>query len=148
MVSPLVLSTRNMIIALLAVSFLGLSACKPSMALSPSGVAALSSPSILAAMFIKMLPTTGCPSGMSGKSRRNTGESHRASTWTTPPFSPIFMMPIQRESTPVSPKEISKAVLAVSNVELMMAGNTSKSPKTMRRTTAMTNAMTKKAIQM
>ena len=58
------------------------------------------------------------------------------------------MMPIQRESTPVSPKEISKAVLAVSNVELMMAGNTSKSPKKMRRTTAMTNAMTKKAIQM
>ena len=77
-VSPLVFSTRNMIIGFDAVtfsrwnssslmaplsfltlnsSFLTSSIC--SIAFRPKGVAALSSPSILAAMFIKILPVTG-----------------------------------------------------------------------------------------
>ena len=59
MVSPLVLSTRNMIMGLVAVSFFVFSSCSCSMAFSPSGVAALSRPSMLAAMFMKMLPVAG-----------------------------------------------------------------------------------------
>ena len=55
-------------------------------------------------------------------------------------------MPSQSDSTPVSPSEISKAVLAVSNVEFIMAGNTVVSPKKTSFTTATTNAMPKKAI--
>jgi len=39
------------------------------------------------------------------------------------------MMPIQRDRTPVSPSEISNAVLEESNVELIIAGKTSVSPK-------------------
>ena len=146
-VSPLVLSTKNMIIALVARVFCGLSACSPSIAFRPSGVAALSSPSMLAERFIKMLPTTGCPSGISGKSRLKSGPSQRASTATTPPCSPMRMMPIHNDSTPVRPREISKAVLAVSKVEAMMAGKTSVSPKTRSFTMAMTKAMRKNANQ-
>ena len=124
-VRPEVLSTRNMIIGLVAVSFFGLRVCISSMAFSPSGVAALSSPSMLAAMFMKMLPVTGCPLGMSGNSLVNTGESRRASTLTTPPFSPIFITPSHSDSTPVRPREISNAVFDDENVESIIAGNTS-----------------------
>ena len=148
MVSPDVLSTRNMIIELEAVSlsFATFSAdhpfnipspsffdlfnsCMLSIALSPSGVAALSSPSILAAMFIKMCPVAGCPLGMSGKRRVKSGLSALESKLTTPPCSPIFMMPIHKERTPVSPMEISKAVLAFSKVEPTMSANTPVLPK-------------------
>ncbi len=66
----------------------------------------------------------------------------------TPPSSPIFITPSQSESTPVRPREISKAVFEVSNVESMMVGNTSTSPKKMSFTKAMTKAMPKNAIQM
>ncbi len=96
---------------------------------------------------MKMLPVTGCPLGMSGKRRTNTGLSILASAATTPPRSPIFMMPSHRESTPVSPSEISKAVFDDANVESIMAGNTSRSPMNTSRTAATANAMTKKAIQ-
>ena len=147
-VSPDVLSTRNIIIGLVAVSFFGFSSCSCSIAFSPSGVAALSSPSMLAATFMKMLPVTGWPFGMSGNRRVNTGDSTRATTFMTPPFSPIFIMPSHSESTPVSPSDISNAVFDVSNVEFIMAGNTSVSPINTSRTVAMTNAMRKKAIQM
>ena len=148
MVSPEVLSTRNIIMELEAVSFFALSACSSSMALRPSGVAALSNPSILAEMFMKILPKTGWFLGISGNSLVKTGLSSRAMALTTPPRSPIFITPSQRESTPVSPSEISNAVFAVSNVEFMMAGNTSVSPKHKSLMTAMTKAMAKNAIQM
>ena len=124
-VSPLVFSTRNIIMGFVAVSFFGFSCCSCSMALRPRGVAALSRPSMLAAMFMKMEPVTGCPLGMSGNSLLNTGESNLASAFTIPPFSPIFIMPSQRESTPVSPSDISNAVFDESNVEFIIAGNTS-----------------------
>ena len=97
---------------------------------------------------MKMLPVTGCPFGMSGKRRVKTGESRRATAFTTPPFSPIFIMPSHRESTPVSPSEISNAVFAVSKVEFIIAGNTSVSPMKTSRTRAMQKAMRKNAIQM
>ena len=164
-VRPLVFSTRNMIIGFDAVTFRSwnwLSLISPasfltfnfsfftssscSIAFRPKGVAALSSPSIFAAIFIKILPVTGCPLGISGNSLANTGDNSRASTLTTPPFSPIFMMPSQSDSTPVSPSEISKAVFDDENVESIIAGNTSKSPKNTSFTTAMTNAMMKNAI--
>ena len=136
-----------MIIGLLAVSFFGFSSCNPSIAFRPKGVAALSKPSILAARFIKILPVTGCPLGISGNNLVKSGLSKREKTPITPPCSPIRMMPIQRDSTPVSPSEISNAVLEESNVELMIAGKTSVSPKNIRRTTATINAVRKKAIQ-
>ena len=143
-----VFNTRNMIIGLLAVSFRGFSSCRPSMAFRPSGVAALSSPSMLAARFMKMLPVTGCPLGMSGKSLLNSGPNIREKRLMTPPCSPIFMIPNQSDKIPVNPNEMSKAVFDESKVELMIAGKTSKSPQNIKRTRATMNAMTKKAIQM
>ena len=148
MVSPEVLSTKNMIIELEAVSlsfatfsadhpfstpcpsFFDLfSSCMLSIAFSPSGVAALSSPSMLAAIFMKMCPVAGCPFGMSGKRRVKRGLSSLESKLTIPPFSPIFMMPIHSERTPVNPMEISKAVLAFSKVEPTISANTPELPK-------------------
>ena len=78
MVRPEVLSTRNIIIEFDAVSFFTFSSCNLSIAFRPSGVAALSSPSMLAAMFMKMLPKTGWLRGISGKRRVKTGLSRRA----------------------------------------------------------------------
>ena len=147
-VSPEVLITKNIIIGLVAVSFFGFSSCKPSIAFSPRGVAALSSPNILAAMFMKMLPVTGCPLGISGKSLENKGLSTREKRAMTPPCSPMRIMPIQSANTPVSPREISKADLEEANVELMMSGNTSASPKKTSRIVATIKASTKNAIQM
>ena len=85
---------------------------------------------------------------MSGKSFAKTGDNTFASALTTPPFSPIFIMPSQRLSTPVSPSEMSNAVFAVSKVESIIAGNTVMSPKNTSFTTAMTKAMRKNEIQM
>ena len=116
------------------------------MAFSPRGVAALSSPSMLALKFMKMCPKTGCPAGMSGKSLVMSGLSQRARRFTMPPRSPIFMIPIHRLSTPVSPSEMSNAVLALSNVLFMMAGNTSVLPMA-NCTVAIRNAVAKKPIQ-
>ena len=118
------------------------------MALRPSGVAALSRPSMLAAMFMKMEPVAGWPLGMSGNSLVNTGLSTLARAFTTPPRSPIFITPSHSDSTPVSPSEISKAVLAELNVESIIAGNTSVSPMKTSLTAAMANAMRKNDIQM
>lgn len=162
-VRPEVLSTRNIIIGLVAVArsvafslsltcivaiFSSFSCCICSIAFRPRGVAALSRPSILAAMFINMLPVTGCPLGMSGNKRVKMGVSRRAITFTTPPFSPIFIMPSHNDRTPVSPKEISKAVLEESKVEFIMAGKTSTSPRKMRRKSPMTKAIRKNATKM
>ena len=146
-VSPEVFRTKNIIMGLVAVSFFGLSVCNCSMALSPNGVAALSSPNMLAAIFIKILPVTGCPLGMSGKSLVNTGESMRDKTAITPPFSPIFMMPSHNDNTPVKPKEISKAVFDESKVEFIIAGKTSMSPMKIIFNKAITKAMMKNATQ-
>ena len=117
------------------------------MALRPRGVAALSNPSMLAEIFMKMEPVAGCPLGISGKSLVNTGERTRASTLTSPARSPIFMMPSHKASMPVSPMEISKAFFDVSKVESIIAGNTLTSPKNISLHSPTTKAMTKKAIQ-
>jgi hypothetical protein len=82
---PAVLSTRNMIIGLLAVSGFGLISCNSRMAFRPSGVAALSRPSMLALKFITMLPLAGWPGGMSGKTRRKKGATSRPKSWIRPP---------------------------------------------------------------
>ena len=146
-VSPDVFSTRNIIIGFHAVSFFGFSSCICSIAFSPSGVAALSSPSMLAARFMKIEPVTGWPLGMSGNSFVNTGDSSRARKLTTPPFSPTFIMPSHSDSTPVSPNEISNAVFDDENVESIIAGNTSKSPQNTSFTVAITKASRKNATQ-
>ena len=96
---------------------------------------------------MNMLPVTGWPFGMSGKRRVNTGLSTLASALTTPPRSPIFIMPSHSDSTPVRPRDISKAVLDEANVEFIISGNTSVSPITTSLNRAMTKATTKNAIQ-
>ena len=147
-ISPEVLSTRNMTIGLVAVSFLGFSSWSSFMAFSPIGVAALSSPSMLAERFMKMEPMAGCPFGISGKRRQNTGLSQRERALIMPLFSPIFITPSQRASIPVSPRDISKAVLEEEKVELTSSVNISTSPIKMSLQRATMNAMTKKATQM
>ena len=59
MVSPDAFSTINMICELEAVSFTGFTSCRLFMAFKLKGVAALSSPSILAEKLIIMWPMAG-----------------------------------------------------------------------------------------
>ena len=112
------------------------------------GVAALSSPSMLAERFMKMLPMAGCPLGMSGNRRQNTGLSQRDRAPIMPLCSPIFMMPSHRARMPVRPSEISNAFLEESNVELTSAVKMSVSPMNRSLPSATTKAITKKATQM
>ena len=128
MVSPVVLSTRNMIMGLLAVSLRGLISCISFMAFSPSGVAALSSPNILADIFIKIEPKAGWFFGRSGNNRVNRGLIQREKVAMTPPRSPIFINPSHKDKTPVNPRDISKAVLAEENVEFMISLQMSRLP--------------------
>src|SRR5690606_12600377 len=67
-VRPEVLSTRNVIWALDAVSGSGLISCNSFMAFNPNGVAALSRPRILALKFMMMDPVAGWSLGTSGNS--------------------------------------------------------------------------------
>ena len=149
-VSPLAFSTRNIIWELLAtvLSSLGFRSCNCFMAWSPMGVAALSSPSMLALMFMSMVPTTGWPLGISGNRRLNRGETIFARIWTAPAFSPIFMMPSQRESMPVSPRAISKAVFDMSKAPRMALLKMPESPKASHWTMQATKPPKKKTSQM
>ena len=147
-ISPEVLITRNIIIGLLAVSFWGFSSCSSFIAFSPIGVAALSSPNILADIFMNMDPITGCPFGISGKRRQNTGLSHRDSALIRPLFSPIFIMPNHKDKTPVNPSETSKAAFDESKVELMISVNICVFPVKMSFPNATIKATMKNAIQM
>ena len=137
-----------MSMGLLAVSFCGFISCISFMAFSPSGVAALSSPSMLAEMFMNIEPKAGWLRGRSGKSRVKRGLIHREKMAMTPPRSPIFISPSHNDSTPVSPREISKAVLADVKVEFMISLQMSRFPKKRLCTTATANAVRKKNIQM
>ena len=66
----------------------------------------------------------------------------------TPPLSPTRMSPSQSVSTPVRPKEISNATLAMSKVLATMAVKTSVSCRNTSFTPATTKATRKKPIQM
>ena len=117
-VSPLAPSTINMIIALDARFLSGLISCNSDIAFSPIGVAALSKPSTLADTFISIEPNTLCPLGTSGKIRLKNGATPLLKVLITPPCSPIFIIPVQKVSTPVRPSASSKPVLALVKVEL------------------------------
>jgi hypothetical protein len=140
------LSTRNRIWALLAVSLLGFRSWSSRMALRPMGVAALSRPSTLAAMFMVMEPRAGCPLGTSGNRRANRGASQRPRAARKPACSPIFITPSHRHMTPVSPRATSKAVFAESKAAFITAANTVGSPPRYC-STAAPKATRKKPIQ-
>lgn len=108
-------------------------------------MAALSSPSMLAARFIIMEPVTGWFFGISGISLWNNGPTSFAIIFTTPPFSPIFINPSQRVITPVRPKEISKPVLAISKVLPIISVKISTSPKKRSLIKPITKATIKKS---
>ena len=147
-VSPEALSTKNIIMAFEARDLSGFSSCNSRMACNPAGVAALSSPRMLAERLSKMEPAAGWSFGMSGKRRRNSGCTARANSCIMPPRSPIFMMPIHKASTPVSPKDTSKPVRAEVKVEFTMSVNACALPNATSCTHATMNATSMKLIQM
>ena len=144
-VSPAVLSTRNMICASLAVSFTGFSSCSSPIALRPSGVAALSSPSMVAERFMVTLPLAGWSLGTSLSSMRNKGETALESTRITPAFSPIFIIPSHNVITPVRPMDISKPFFAASNRALSISDSRPVCPKAKALMIATTKPMIKNA---
>ena len=128
-VKPLAPKTTNMIIAFEALVLSVFNSCSSLMAFKPMGVAALSRPSMFAETFISIVPKTGWPLGISGNMRLKNGLMMRPKEFTAPARSPIFMIPIHKASTPVSPRESSKPVLALSKVELRISEKISTLPK-------------------
>ena len=116
-----VLSARNITIALVAVFLCGLSSCRCFIACSPSGVAALPRPSRLADMFMTMAPIAGWSGGTSGNSRTSTGRKARAIRPTRPAFSATRMIPVHSASTPTSPSASRAASAAPSRVRVVRA---------------------------
>src|SRR5690606_22519585 len=78
MVSPEAFSTKNIICASDAVSLSGLISCNSLIALSPNGVAALSSPRMLALKFMMIDPVAGWFFGIDGNKREKKGPTRRA----------------------------------------------------------------------
>ena len=117
------------------------------MAFRPIGVAALSSPSILAEKFSIIDPYAGCPLGSSGKSLSKNGPKSLPSIETTPPFSPTFISPIHNVSAPVSPSEISNPVFALAKVEFIISLNIWVLPAKISCPRATINPIRKNAIQ-
>ena len=103
---------------------------------------------MFALMFMSIVPTTGWFFGISGNRRLNSGETIFARIWTAPAFSPIFMMPSQRESMPVRPRAISNAVFDMSNAPRIALLKIPVSPKASHCTMQATNAPKKKMSQM
>ena len=83
-----------------------------------------------------------------GKNLQNIGLSHRERVAISPPFSPMFMMPNQSDRMPVSPMDISNAVLEELNVEFMISVNTCVSPIKRSLKPATRKATMKNEIQM
>ena len=117
------------------------------MALSPI-VAALSSPSILAAIFIIIDDSAGLSAGTPGIIRRNNGYKALASSPVMPEASAILSNPSQKHKMPVRFSAIEKAALEETKTELTNSVQTPPSPKTSARYKAIRKAETKKAIQM
>ena len=85
--TELVLMARKVHMALVAVPGRGFSNSKSFMARSPSGVAALPRPSMLAAMFMIIEPIAGCAAGTSGNSQhRNRAQHPRQQCHQPAPF--------------------------------------------------------------
>ena len=114
-----VLIARKVHIALEATPGRGLSCSKSRIARKPSGVAALPSPSMLAAMFMSIEPIAGCSGGTSGKRRRMIGCKARAIRWTSPARSANRITPSHSAMIPISPNAIVTAVFAPSNAPLV-----------------------------
>ncbi|OAV74451.1 hypothetical protein Barb7_02059 [Bacteroidales bacterium Barb7] len=78
----------------------------------------------------------------------NIGADSRANACITPPFSPIFIIPSQRERTPVSPSDISKPDFAETKELLIISVKTCVSPVKTSLHNATAKAIRKNAIQM
>ena len=115
-----VLSTRNKICALLAVSLLGFSCCKSCIAFKPNGVAALSNPKKFAERFMVIEPIAECPFGNSGINLVNKGVNKRANLSIKPACSAIFIMPSQKVKMPIKPIAISTATFDISKIALII----------------------------
>ena len=147
MVSPEVFSTKNIIMGFVAVSFFVFSSCIWLIAFSPVGVAALSRPNMLDAIFMKIDPMTGWFRGISGNSFDRKGLNMRARTLTIPACSPIFMMPNHNAKIPVRFRDVVKAVSDDSKVAFTIFSNIVVSP-IRREMIPKMKAMKKNAIQM
>ena len=98
-----VVIASNVHIASLAVSFLGLSFWSSSIALMPSGVDALPSPSMLELMASDMYESAGCLRGILGNRNLTIGDMALAMDSVSPDAEATCINPDQSISRPVSP---------------------------------------------
>ena len=104
-----VLMARNRTIALVAVPRSPFSLSSSSIALMPKGVAALASPSMLAAMLRIIALIAGLWTGTPGKRRRMTGPSARARWRRAPASSMTRIRPRKNAIRPMRPMASSTA---------------------------------------
>jgi hypothetical protein len=98
-------------------------------------------------MLSMMDPYAGCPLGNPGNNLWNKGPKSLPSNETTPPFSPTFISPIQRDRTPVRPKDISNPVFALLKIEFTSSLKICVLPPKNNCPSATTKPIRKKAIQ-
>ncbi len=95
--------TRKRTISLEAVPLVtSVSAFNRDIASSPNGVAALPSPKRLAVIFIDIAATAGESFLSFGNKNRMIGEMARAMSFVSPACSAMFIMPLQKQITPIS----------------------------------------------
>lgn len=113
-----VVIASNVHIASLAVSFLGLSFWSSSIALMPSGVDALPSPSMLELMASDMYESAGCLRGILGNRNLTIGDMALAMDSVSPDAEATCINPDQSISRPVSPITNSTADLQDCTISL------------------------------
>jgi len=113
-VKPEACKQRNIICALDAVSLLGFSSWRLSMAFKPNGVAALSSPNRLAEKFITIWPVAGWPFGTSGNSLAKKGPIIFDNSLMPPALSAMLIKPMNSAMMPINFKQMFTAVQQVS----------------------------------
>ena len=102
---------------------------------------------MFAERFITIAPEAGCPLGIPGNNRWNSGPTTVAMNSVTPPFSAIFMNPSHSDMMPVRPIESSNAVLEESNSDVTTACSASGWPRSSACNSATTNAISSSAAQ-
>ena len=112
--TPEVLMARNSAIASVDTPLRVFRLSSSRIAFNPKGVAALPSPSMLAARFMIMAPMAGWSGGMEGKSRRMTGAKPCAIACMRPASRKMRMKPSQSAIIPMRPMAMVTAPLAES----------------------------------
>src|SRR5574344_309598 len=119
-VTPLVLSTKKVIIASLAVSFLSFIFCNSSIAFKPKGVAARPKPIILIATLLAMYPKALLFFGTLGNNKERGLFNNFAKLFNKPLSCAIFIKPIHITKIGIISNIKSSALFPLDKISLLI----------------------------